>query len=177
MGYIAESLHEMSHTDLRAWAFAQTGPGLIDARIAEAEKLISWLLPSMPSCVCPLNHSDRLGDIVGKEASSIDGHSQMGDCDRNSIFSRRLPSCDGSANDPADMSEGYDIIDEKSGRVIGFHASNIAGYRLKKHVGCQVTHSSSSSVLADGESGDSVAADPRNDGTTDTSEKGVRDDG
>lgn len=69
------------------------------------------------------------------------------------------------------MSEGYDIIDEKSGRVIGFHASNIAGYRLKKHVGCQVTHSSSSSVLADGESGDSVAADPRNDGTTDTSEK------
>ncbi|GBR56442.1 hypothetical protein [Gluconobacter sphaericus] len=39
-----------------------------------------------------------------------------------------------------------------------------------------VTHSSSSSVLADGESGDSVAADPRNDATTDTSAKGVRDD-
>ncbi|MBS1082360.1 hypothetical protein [Gluconobacter kondonii] len=36
------------------------------------------------------------------------------------------------------------------------------------------THNSSSS--ADGESGDSVAADPRNDATPDTSEKGVRDD-
>lgn len=36
--------------------------------------------------------------------------------------------------------------------------------------------SGSSSVLADGESGDSVAADPRNDATPDTSEKGVRDD-
>lgn len=40
-----------------------------------------------------------------------------------------------------------------------------------------VTHSSSSSVLADGESGDSVAADPRDDATPDTSDKGVRDDG
>ncbi|WP_408872911.1 hypothetical protein [Gluconobacter roseus] len=39
------------------------------------------------------------------------------------------------------------------------------------------THSSSSSVVADGESGDSVAADPRNDATSDTSAKGVRDDG
>lgn len=36
--------------------------------------------------------------------------------------------------------------------------------------------SSSSSVLADGESGDSVAADPRNDATPDPSVKGVRDD-
>ncbi|MFT9366522.1 MAG: hypothetical protein ABF572_13345 [Gluconobacter sp.] len=35
---------------------------------------------------------------------------------------------------------------------------------------------SSSSVLSDGESGDSVAADPRNDATPDTSVKGVRDD-
>ncbi|MFT8484276.1 MAG: hypothetical protein ABF689_14935 [Gluconobacter cerinus] len=35
----------------------------------------------------------------------------------------------------------------------------------------------SSSVLADGESGDSVAADPRDDATPDTSAKGVRDDG
>ncbi|MFT8953762.1 MAG: hypothetical protein ABF979_16010 [Gluconobacter sp.] len=33
--------------------------------------------------------------------------------------------------------------------------------------------SSSSSVLADGDSGDSVAADPRNNGTPDTFEKGV----
>jgi len=38
------------------------------------------------------------------------------------------------------------------------------------------THSSSSSVLADGDSGDSVAADPRNNGTPDTSEKGVNGD-
>lgn len=38
------------------------------------------------------------------------------------------------------------------------------------------THSSSSSLVADGESGDSVAADPRNDATPDTSVKGVRDD-
>ena len=38
-------------------------------------------------------------------------------------------------------------------------------------------HSSiSSSVLADGDSGDSVAADPRNNGTPDTSEKGVNGD-
>lgn len=37
-------------------------------------------------------------------------------------------------------------------------------------------HESSSSVVADGESGDSVAADPRNDATPDTSAKGVRDD-
>lgn len=35
---------------------------------------------------------------------------------------------------------------------------------------------SSSSVLADGDSGDSVAADPRNNGTPDTSEKGVNGD-
>lgn len=34
----------------------------------------------------------------------------------------------------------------------------------------------SSSVLADGDSGDSVAADPRNNGTPDTSEKGVNGD-
>ncbi|GAD09183.1 hypothetical protein GFGA_1d1180 [Gluconobacter frateurii NBRC 103465] len=38
------------------------------------------------------------------------------------------------------------------------------------------THSSSSSVVADGDSGDSVAADPRNNGTPDTSEKGVNGD-
>lgn len=38
------------------------------------------------------------------------------------------------------------------------------------------THSSSSSVLADGDSGDSVAADPRNNGTPDTSDKGVNGD-
>ncbi|MFT9381534.1 hypothetical protein [Gluconobacter sp. P5B12] len=36
--------------------------------------------------------------------------------------------------------------------------------------------SNSSSVLADGDSGDSVAADPRNNGTPDTSEKGVNGD-
>lgn len=40
-----------------------------------------------------------------------------------------------------------------------------------------VETSGSSSVVADGESGDSVAADPRNDATPDTSDKGVRDDG
>lgn len=39
-----------------------------------------------------------------------------------------------------------------------------------------LTHSSSSSVLADGDSGDSVAADPRNNGTPDTFEKGVNGD-
>jgi len=38
------------------------------------------------------------------------------------------------------------------------------------------THSSSSSVLADGDSGDSVAADPRNNGTPDTCEKRVNGD-
>lgn len=40
----------------------------------------------------------------------------------------------------------------------------------------QWSTSSSSSVLADGESGDSVAADPRNDGSADTSWKGVNGD-
>ncbi|OUJ04958.1 hypothetical protein [Gluconobacter sp. DsW_058] len=40
----------------------------------------------------------------------------------------------------------------------------------------EIETSSSSSVLADGDSGDSVAADPRNNGTPDTSEKGVNGD-
>ena len=40
----------------------------------------------------------------------------------------------------------------------------------------EIETSNSSSVVADGESGDSVVADPRNDATPYTSEKGVRDD-
>ena len=40
----------------------------------------------------------------------------------------------------------------------------------------EIETSSSSSVLVDGDSGDSVAADPRNNGTPDTSEKGVNGD-
>ena len=51
------------------------------------------------------------------------------------------------------------------------HLPNKTFFRRRKF-----THSSSSSVVADGESGDSVAADPRNDATPDTSVKGVRDD-
>ncbi|MBS1091022.1 hypothetical protein JK208_05305 [Gluconobacter sp. Dm-74] len=177
MGYIAESLLDMSYEDFAAWAFAQTGPGFVEDRITEAEKLMRWLLkPSVPTLTCPFNHSDRSGDVLREKSGGSDGHSQVGDCQGGCAFSGRLPGSDGSINNSAVMPEGYDIIDEKSGRIIGFHASNIAGYRLEKHVGRQFTHSSSSSVLADGESGDSVAADPRNDATPDTSEKGVRDD-
>lgn len=51
------------------------------------------------------------------------------------------------------------------------HLPNKTFFRRRKFA-----HSSSSSVVADGESGDSVAADPRNDATPDTSAKGVRGD-
>jgi|GEM_PF-5364070 len=175
MGYVAESLLDMSYEDFAAWAFAQTGPGFVEDRITEAEKLMRWLLkPSVPTLTFPFNHSDRSGDVLREKSGSVDGHSQVGDRHGRCTVSGGFASSDGGIDDPAVMSEGYDIIDEKSGRVIGFHASNIAGYRLEKHVGRQFTHNSSSS--ADGESGDSVAADPCNDATPDTSVKGVRDD-
>lgn len=51
------------------------------------------------------------------------------------------------------------------------HLPNKTFFRRRKFA-----HSISSSILADGDSGDSVAADPRNNGTPDTSEKGVNGD-
>ncbi|AQS90481.1 hypothetical protein A0U94_05350 [Gluconobacter albidus] len=84
-----------------------------------------------------------------------------------SLFKRRGDICPigtapvevRAAGFPVDLSEGDKDVPDQSltGQVF--------------------THDSSSSVLADGESGDSVAADPRNDATPDTSVKGVRDDG
>ena len=58
MGYIAESLEGMSGADLRAWAFAQSSPGFIEDRIAEAERLISWLLPRPFASAAPLSASE-----------------------------------------------------------------------------------------------------------------------
>ncbi|MBS1054794.1 hypothetical protein [Gluconobacter kondonii] len=58
-------------------------------------------------------------------------------------------------------------------RILSKMFQNFPDQALTGHV---FTHSSSSSVVADGESGDSVAADPRNDATPYTSLKGVRDD-
>lgn len=44
MSYVAESIHNMTKADQRAWALMQTGPGFMVDRIAEAEELLNWLL-------------------------------------------------------------------------------------------------------------------------------------
>lgn len=68
-------------------------------------------------------------------------------------------------------------ISSIAGDVVGISDGKIIRDAGDQSLAGQVfTHSSSSSVLADGDSGDSVAVDPRNNGTPDTSEKGVNSD-
>ena len=52
MSYVAETIQNLTEADQRAWALMQTGPGLMENRIAEAKELLNWILSeSVPSKV------------------------------------------------------------------------------------------------------------------------------
>lgn len=84
--------------------------------------------------------------------------------DADSIISWFVKPHEALSGRSAPMRQQCDPCCQKS-----FSDKSTSGFR-------SVETSGSSSVVADGESGDSVVADPRNDATPDTSEKGVRDD-
>jgi len=65
----------------------------------------------------------------------------------------------------------YNEVREDDGGFTGSDLVNTGSDISQGSVGANFAHSSSSSVVADGESGDSVAADPRNDATPDTPRK------
>ncbi|MBS1088170.1 hypothetical protein [Gluconobacter wancherniae] len=66
----------------------------------------------------------------------------------------------------------YNEVSEDDRGFAGSDLVNACSDISQGSVGANFAHSSSSSVVADGESGDSVAADPRNDDSADTSVKG-----
>ncbi|GBQ19453.1 hypothetical protein AA12717_0252 [Gluconacetobacter sacchari DSM 12717] len=171
MSYVTESLHEMADADLRAWALAQVGPGSITDRIAEAETLIAWVLGSIDRLSLSLHQGKCLGDVLRQQPGGINSQAQVCDGDGNLPVSFWLSGGNGGVNHAAVMAEGYDVIDEKSGRIVGFQASNPLSYRLEKRVG-SFAHTGSSSVTADGESAGELPTPSRTPSVTENDQDG-----
>ncbi|WP_144880433.1 hypothetical protein [Gluconacetobacter diazotrophicus] len=103
MSYFVESLRDMPDADLRAWALSRVNSGDVEIAIAEAERLIAWVLPersalkgprsaSEPQSVEQYPAEDRTGFGYSGPASEKTSSSSSGGSDGESAGELPTPS-------------------------------------------------------------------------------------